>query len=96
MTNDFDIFFLVRIFRSKAEATESFKNTGFIELEETDDGEVALKQCHFKWDKLCPLFLSCIPLDRSQFAKSVLMKEQQFIMQVAQYLVCRHISSTMN
>lgn len=68
--------------RTKAEAVESFHKNGFIDSEETDDGEVALKQCHFKWDKLCPLFLSCIPLDRSLFAKSQLMKENQFIMQV--------------
>lgn len=55
---------------------------GFFESEETEDGEVALKQSHFKFDKLCPLFVSCIPIDRGQFAKSVLMKDHQFIMQV--------------
>lgn len=68
--------------RSKDEATEAFKEIGFFESEETEDGEVSLKQSFFKWDKLCPLFLSCIPLDRSQFAKSILMKDRQFIMQV--------------
>lgn len=57
-------------------------NIGFIESDETDEGEVSLKQCHFKWDKLCPLFLSCIPSDRSQFAKSNVMRDSQFIMQV--------------
>lgn len=71
-----------RISRSKAEAIESLKKIGFIESDETEDGEVPLKQCYFKWDKLCPLFLSCIPLDRSQFAQSGLMRKQQFIMQV--------------
>lgn len=75
-------FLFSQLFRSKAEAIESFKENGFIESEEMEDGEVPLKQCHFKWDKLCPLFLSCIPLDRSRFAKSVLMREHQFIMQV--------------
>lgn len=69
-------------FRSKIEAIELFRKNGFIESEETDDGEVRLKQYHFKFDKLCPLFVSCIPMDRSQFAKSVLMKDNQFIMQV--------------
>lgn len=68
--------------RSKVDAMKSLRQIGFSESEETDDGEVALKQSHFKWDKLCPLFLSCIPMDRSQFAKSILMKDNQFIMQV--------------
>lgn len=72
---------ILSISRSKAEAIESFKEIGFIESEETEDGEVSLVQSQFKWDKLCPLFLSCIPLDRSLFAKSVLMREHQFIMQ---------------
>lgn len=70
------------MFRSKAEAIESFRKNGFFESEETEDGESALKECQFKWDKLCPLFLSCIPMDRSRFAKSILMKGNQFIMQV--------------
>lgn len=74
-------------FRSKAEATEAFKEIGFFESEETEDGEVSLKQSFFKWDKLCPLFLSCIPLDRSQFAKSILMKDHQFIMQVFRWKI---------
>lgn len=77
------IFFLsVSHSRSKVDAIDSFRKNGFIESEETEDGEVPLKQCYFKFDKLCPLFVSCIPMDRSQFAKSVLMKEHQFIMQV--------------
>lgn len=68
--------------RSKAGAIDSFKEIGFVESTDTDDGEEALKQSHFKLDKLCPLFLSCIPLDRSEFAKSHLMQDNQFIMQV--------------
>lgn len=68
--------------RSKTDAIESFKKFGFIESMDTDDGEEPLDKSHFKWDKLCPLFLSCIPLDRSQFAKSQLMQDNQFIMQV--------------
>lgn len=72
------------IFRSKALAIKAFKQIGLIESPETDDGEVGLQQRHFKWDKLCPLFVSCIPLDRSQFAKSTLIKNHQFIMQVSQ------------
>lgn len=68
--------------RSKSEAIDSFKKIGFVESMDTDDGEEPLKQSHFKFDKLCPLFLSCIPLDRSQFAKSHLMQDNQFIMQV--------------
>ncbi|XP_031633541.1 uncharacterized protein LOC116347169 [Contarinia nasturtii] len=66
---------------TKAEAIESFRKIGFLESEEAENGEVPLKQLYFKFDKLCPLFLSCIPLDRSEFAKSVLMKENLFIMQ---------------
>lgn len=72
----------MKLNRSKNHACESLIENGFLESTETDEGQVALRQNHFKWDKVCPLFLSCIPSDRSQFAKSSMMKEHQFIMQV--------------
>lgn len=68
--------------RTKSEARDRLVANGFIESQETEDGEVPLQQNHFKWDKICPLFLSCIPLDRSHFAKTSLMMDNQFIMQV--------------
>lgn len=54
---------------------------GFMESIEMETGESALKQNHFKWDKLCPLFLSCIPEERGIFAQTDLIRENQFVMQ---------------
>lgn len=51
-------------------------------MEEVEQGEVGLKTHHFKWDKVCPLFISCIPPDRGLFAQGDLVKKHQFILQV--------------
>lgn len=74
---------LSHVFRTKTEARARLIANGFIESQETDEGEVPLQQNHFKWDKICPLFVSCIPLDRSDFAKTTLMRDNQFIMQAS-------------
>lgn len=70
------------LFRStKEEAKECLVASGLLESEETEDGEQPLAFNHFKWDKTCLLFMSCIPQDRSHFAKSKLIKNNEFIMQ---------------
>lgn len=69
-------------FRTKNDSRERLLSNGLIESEEVERGEVALKLHHFKWDKVCPLFLSCIPPDRGIFAQGDLVKKQKFIMQV--------------
>lgn len=46
------------------------------------DDEQPLLEQHCKWDNICPLVISCIPKDRSEFTKSVLMTKHYFIMQV--------------
>lgn len=73
---------LSSVFRTKNESRERMVSNGLIESEEVDCGEVALELHHFKWDKVCPLFLSCIPPDRGVFAQGNLVKKQKFIMQV--------------
>lgn len=74
-------FYIFFVHRTKTEARARLIANGFIESQETEEGEVSLHQNHFKWDKICPLFVSCIPLDRSDFAKTSLMMDSQFIMQ---------------
>lgn len=74
------IFFLLR---TKDESRNLLSSNGLIESEEVEVGEVALKLHHFKWDKVCPLFLSCIPPDRGLFAQSDLVRKQNFIMLVS-------------
>lgn len=60
---------------------ESLNAHGMTQSIETDEGQLRLKRNVFKCDK-CPLFLSRIAEDRSQFAKSSLVKDHQFIIQV--------------
>lgn len=70
------------MFRTKNETRERLLSNGLIESDEVERGEVALQLHHFKWDKVCPLFLSCIPQDRGVFAQGDLVKKQKFILQV--------------
>lgn len=56
-------------------------SNGFIESFEQESGEVPLQKYYYKWDKLCPLFMSCIPEDRGRFAQTELIRDSQFIMQ---------------
>lgn len=42
---------------------------------------MALQKNYYKWDKVCPLFMSCIPDDRGHFAQTELIRDHQFIMQ---------------
>lgn len=67
---------------TKDDATQCMLLHGFNESEETETGESPLKLNHFKWDKMCTLFLSCIPEDRGRFAQTDLIKQNKFIMQV--------------
>lgn len=69
------------MFRTKSGAKECMLAHGFLESIEMETGESPLKQNHFKWDKLCPLFLSCIPEERGLFAQTDLIRENQFVMQ---------------
>lgn len=46
------------------------------------DDEQPLLEQHCKWDNICPLVISIIPKNRSEFTKSKLMTEHYFIMQV--------------
>lgn len=65
----------------KQSANELFATNGFSESQDNEFGEVPLTRCAFKWDKLCPFFVSCFPSDRSEFSKSTMITSHQLIMQ---------------
>ncbi|ALC43980.1 maker702, partial [Drosophila busckii] len=65
--------------RNKAEADRLLMDMGFT-IHGPDDEKPLLEQ-HCKWDNICPLVISCIPKNRSEFTKSVLMTKHYFIMQ---------------
>lgn len=62
---------------------ELFGANGFVESPDNEHGEVALASSYFKWDKLCPFFVTCFPCDRSAFSKSTMITCNQLILQVA-------------
>lgn len=68
--------------RSKANADECFVSHGFLEARDIESGETVLQRFHYKWDKVCPMFVSCVPEDRGQFSETELVRNDKFIMQV--------------
>lgn len=54
---------------------------GFTETKEIGEFVNPLKSNFYKFDKLCPQFLTCIPIDRFEFSQSPLIKNQDFIVQ---------------
>ncbi|XP_034110941.1 uncharacterized protein LOC117572318 [Drosophila albomicans] len=65
--------------RNKMEADKILTEMGYT-VHGPDDEQPLLEQ-HCKWDNICPLVISVIPKDRSEFTKSVLMTKHMFIMQ---------------
>ncbi|KAH8304014.1 hypothetical protein KR018_003319 [Drosophila ironensis] len=65
--------------RNKEEADKILTEMGFT-VHGPEDEKPLLEQ-HCKWDNICPLVISCIPKDRSEFTKSMLMTKHYFIMQ---------------
>ncbi|XP_034483308.1 uncharacterized protein LOC117788608 [Drosophila innubila] len=65
--------------RNKIEADKILTEMGYT-VHGPDDEQPLLEQ-HCKWDNICPLVISVIPKDRSEFTKSVLMTKHLFIMQ---------------
>ncbi|KAH8395209.1 hypothetical protein KR222_002383 [Zaprionus bogoriensis] len=65
--------------RNKAEADRILTDMGFT-VHGPDDEKPLLEQ-HCKWDNICPLVISVIPRNRSEFTKSTLMTKHLFIMQ---------------
>lgn len=63
-------------------AVKQLQELGFQEVEESDSmTEMPLKSNSYKWDKLCPLFMSCLPANRSEFARSEFVRNNNFILQ---------------
>ncbi|XP_075162964.1 uncharacterized protein LOC142235590 [Haematobia irritans] len=61
----------------KDSAEAMFNQYGFTVIDNSQ--ELTITQ--LKWDTVCPLFLSCIPADRNEFAKSKLVLGNYFIIQ---------------
>lgn len=71
------------LFRDKFAAIEILEQMGMEEVPLDEDGaEQPLQENQYRWDKVCPLFMSCIPRDRGEFAQSEIVKNNYFIMQV--------------
>lgn len=70
--------------KTKMAAQKLLNRLGLVECPETSAGESPLQIGQFKWDKVCPMFISCIPIDRSEFMQSELFTKYYFIMQVSQ------------
>ncbi|XP_037908651.1 uncharacterized protein LOC119650170 isoform X2 [Hermetia illucens] len=68
--------------KDKFTAIEMLEQMGMEEVPLDEDGaEQPLQQNQYRWDKVCPLFMSCIPRDRGEFAQSEIVKNNYFIMQ---------------
>lgn len=78
------LFLSLSLCSSKTEADKLLKEMGFT-VHGPDDEQPLLEQ-HCKWDNICPLVISVIPRNRSEFTKSELMSKHYFIMQVAMEL----------
>lgn len=63
-------------------AEEQLHELGFLEVDQGDSmTEMPLEPNRYKWDKVCPLFLSCLPANRSEFARSEFVRNHNFILQ---------------
>ncbi|XP_032290915.1 uncharacterized protein [Drosophila virilis] len=67
------------LLRNKSEANKILMEMGYT-VHGPEDEQPLLEQ-HCKWDNICPLVISIIPKDRSEFTKSRLMTKHYFIMQ---------------
>ncbi|XP_073836278.1 uncharacterized protein isoform X3 [Musca autumnalis] len=65
--------------RDKESAEHLFIDNGFMVIESDQE----LSNATVKWDNVCPLFVSCIPMDRNAFATSELVTKNFFIIQIS-------------
>jgi len=69
---------------------------GFSETFEDENASDPLHLNEYKWDKICPQFLSCIPSDRTLFAQSDFIKANYFIMQVRKFYSFFYFNNIIN
>lgn len=69
------------ISRTSKLARKNLESYGFIETPDNDEFIRPLQINYYKFDKICPQFLTCIPMDRGIFAQCNLIKNYNFIMQ---------------
>ncbi|XP_053954013.1 uncharacterized protein LOC128860477 [Anastrepha ludens] len=67
------------LLRDKTSADKFLLDYGYI-LQENENGQV-LETNHYRWDNICPLFISCVPQDKGEFTKSKLVTNHYFIIQ---------------
>nr|XP_036216388.1 uncharacterized protein LOC106617935 [Bactrocera oleae] len=67
------------LLRDKTSADEFLHECGYI-LQESDNMYI-LDTNHYRWDNVCPLFVSCVPQDKGAFTKSKLVTQHYFIIQ---------------
>ncbi|XP_055856969.1 uncharacterized protein LOC129919895 isoform X2 [Episyrphus balteatus] len=70
------------ILENKTIAETYLQKLGLSEVNQGDNlTEQPLKENQYKWDRICPLFLSILPLDRSAFAQTDFIRNHFLIMQ---------------
>lgn len=72
------------IIRDKEQAIQSLNQIGLTESpfpKDKYEKPVAIKRNQFRFDKLCPQFLSCFPYDRSKFTRIEMIQRHELILQ---------------
>ncbi|XP_067645944.1 uncharacterized protein [Eurosta solidaginis] len=67
------------LLRDKTTADKFLLDRGYI-LQGSDNIEI-LDINHYRWDNVCPLFVSCVPKDKGEFTKSKLVTQHYIIIQ---------------
>lgn len=70
--------------RDKEQAIQSLNQIGLIEAPFPPDKHQkpsAIKRNQFRFDKLCPQFISCFPYDRSKFTRINMIQKHELILQ---------------
>ncbi|XP_036325938.1 uncharacterized protein LOC118738974 [Rhagoletis pomonella] len=67
------------LLRDKTSADKFLLECGYI-LQESENVH-GLETDHYRWDNVCPLFISCVPQNKGEFTKSKLVTKHYFIIQ---------------
>ncbi|XP_039966403.1 uncharacterized protein LOC120778596 [Bactrocera tryoni] len=67
------------LLRDKTSADKFLHECGYI-LQEDDNTHI-LDTNHYRWDNVCPLFVSCVPQDKGEFTKSKIVTQHYFVIQ---------------
>lgn len=78
------MYLLSMHYRDKEQAIQSLNQIGLIEApfpQDKHEKPSAIKRNQFRFDKLCPQFISCFPYDRSKFTRINMIQKHELILQ---------------